>query len=103
MIYWIVVLTIWFVSIFLLTFGGALIFDFFLGKVNIQFFYIGALSFSIGFILNFVVVNWPTGGLGLKQPFDKKTLKALKFIAKTAPLAPYSVSKGLKEIIKKYS
>jgi len=101
MVYWVVVLTIWFISIFLLTFGGTLIFNFFLGRVDINLFYIGALSFSLGLVLNFVVVNWPTGKPGRKT-LDKKTLKALKFMSKVAPIAPKSVGEGLKKIVEKH-
>jgi len=103
MVYWIVVLTLWLVSIFLLAFGGAQIFEYLLGRVGTNNLYIGAGSFALGLLFNFLVVNWPVERTVIKKQLDEKTLKALKYMAKVVPLAPQSVKKGLEEIVQKLS
>ncbi len=101
MVYWLVVLTVWFVSLFLTAFGGVELFRYIEGKAADTDLYLGLGTLSLGILLNFLVVNWPTGGAG--PSMDEKTLKALRIMAKVAPLAPKAVKKGLEKIVSKYS
>jgi len=102
MVYLLVVLLIWIVSVFLIAFGGGLLFQYLQGQfVNI---YVAAGSFGLGLLLNFLVVNWPVERVKeAKKELDKKTLEALKFMAKTAPIAPKAVKEGLEKLIERYS
>ncbi|NPB04801.1 MAG: hypothetical protein GXO08_00235 [Aquificae bacterium] len=99
MVYWILVLTLWLVSLAAVAFGGARLFEY-LKTGNQEALYAGAAALALGVLLNFLVVNWPTGG---PARLDQKTLKALKLMAKTAPLAPKAVKEGLEKVISKFS
>jgi len=101
MIYWLVVLTLWVLSIFLLAFGGALLFQYLTGQLSQGKLLLAAGAFALGLLFNFLVVNWPVEAT--KRGIDEKTLKALKLMAKAAPLAPKAVREGLLKIIEKYS
>jgi hypothetical protein len=96
MIYWIVVLTIWIISMAALTLGGALL----LKALQQGDYLTPALLLLVGVFLNFLVVNFPTEG---GKALDKQTLKALELMAKTANLAPKAVKEGLEKLIQKYS
>ena len=100
MVYWIVVLTLWLLSLFLIAFGGALLFEYLKGQ-NINL-YLAVGSFALGILFNFLVVNWPVE-LKTEKGLNEETLKALKFMAKVAPLAPKAVKEGLEKIVQKYS
>ena len=105
MLYWVIVLTIWVLSLLFITFGGVLIYDFVKSGVLNTTTYIGIGLFALGFLLNFITVNWPTAGGGISsQPtLDKKTLKALQIMAKTVKIAPEAVKEGLERIVEKFS
>jgi len=105
MLYWVIVLTIWVLSLLFITFGGVLIYDFVKSGVLNTTTYIGIGLFALGFLLNFITVNWPTAGGGVSsQPkLDKKTLKALQIMAKTVKIAPEAVKEGLERIVEKFS
>ena len=101
MVYWIIVGTVWVISMIFLFFAG-----FFFAKLSIQGFSPGSLFAMIGFfilglVLNFLVVNWPVEG-GHKT-LDEKTLRLLKYLAKVAPLAPRTVRVELEKLVRKYS
>jgi len=100
MVYWIVVLTLWVLSLFLIAFGGALLFEYLKGQ-NINL-YLAVGSFALGIFFNFLVVNWPVE-VKTKEGIEQETLKALRFMAKVAPLAPKAVKEGLERIVQKYS
>jgi len=98
MVYWIVVISIWLVSLILIAFGGGGIFQYLFGKeINIIS---SAVSLILGIFLNFLVVNWPVEAS--KKGLDENSLKALKLLAKVAPIAPKAVREGLEKIIEKY-
>jgi hypothetical protein len=104
MLYWIVVLGIWIVSILLVLLGGIFAVKFIETSSTASL--IGTLiSFALGLFLNFLVVNWPTGSGAavIKEGLDEKTLEALKVMAKTVTLAPKAVKEGLERIVEKYS
>jgi hypothetical protein len=104
MLYWIVVLTIWIVSLLFVTFRGVLIYEFVKsGVLNTQT-YIGIGLFSLGLLLNFITINWPTEGGAPTQPtLDKRTLKALEIMSRTVKIAPNAVKEGLERIVEKFS
>jgi len=104
MLYWIIVLSVWVISLLFLSFGSVLIYEFVKsGAFNTQT-YIGIGLFALGLVLNFVTVNWPSvGGASAKPALDKKTIKALEVMAKTVKLAPDAVKEGLERIIKRFS
>ncbi len=102
MLYWIVVLGIWIISILLVLLGGIFAVKFIETSSNLAL--VGTLvSFALGLFLNFLVVNWPTGGAVVKKGLDEKTLEALKVMAKTVTIAPKAVKEGLERILEKYS
>ena len=101
MVYWIVVLTLWVLSIFLLAFGGGLLFQYLTGNLPQDKLLLAAGAFALGLLFNFLVVNWPVEAV--RKGLDEKAIKALKLMAKTAPLAPKAVREGLLKIIEKYS
>jgi len=105
MLYWVIVLTIWVLSLLFITFGGVLIYDFVKSGVLNTTTYIGIGLFALGFLLNFITVNWPTAGGGIpsQSTLDKKTLKALQIMAKTVKIAPEAVKEGLERIVEKFS
>lgn len=102
MVYLLIVLIIWLVSLFFLSLGGALLFEYLKGAAQVEL-YTAAGSFALGLLLNFLVVNWPVEKLKEKKALDENTLKALKIMAKTAPIAPKAVKEGLEKIIQRYS
>jgi len=97
MVYWIVVLTVWVISMAAIALGGALLLKGLQGGDYLT----SAILLLVGIFLNFLVVNFPTEG-GAKA-LDKQTLKALELMAKTANLAPRAVKEGLEKLIQKYS
>ena len=100
MVYWIVVLSIWVVSIFLLSFGGGLLFQYITGNLSQGELPLAAGSFALGLLLNFLVVNWPVEVA--KKGLDENAIKALKLLAKAAPIAPKAVREGIQKIIERY-
>jgi len=102
MIYWVIVGTLWIISIVSLIFSGFFLCSYLQTKSS-QYLLGGALGGLMGVILNFLVVNWPTGGTVVKKALDEQTLKALKVMAKTATIAPKAVKEGLEKILEKYS
>ncbi len=100
MVYWIIVLSIWILSIILISFGGGFLFHPFFGKGSNGDIILAAGSFALGILLNFLVVNWPIEAT--KKGLDENAIKALKLLAKVAPIAPKAVREGLEKIIEKY-
>ena len=101
MIYLAVVFLIWIISVFLIAFGGGLLFQYLQGSAgNI---YTAAGFFVLGLLLNFLVVNWPVEKVAQKKGLDKKAVEALKYMAKVAPIAPKAVREGLEKLIERYS
>jgi hypothetical protein len=104
MVYWIVVLGIWLVSVLLVLLGGIFAVKYLQTSSTLAL--VGTVvSFTLGLLLNFLVVNWPTGSAPavVKKGLDEKTLEALKVMAKTVTIAPKAVKEGLEKIIEKYS
>jgi hypothetical protein len=104
MVYWIIVLGVWLISILLVLLGGIFAVKFVETSSTASL--IGTLiSFALGLFLNFLVVNWPNGSGAevVKQGIDEKTLEALKVMAKTVTIAPKAVKEGLERILEKYS
>lgn len=101
MVYLLVVFLLWIVSVFLLAFGGGLLFQYLRG--NPTDIYTAAGSFALGLLLNFLVVNWPVERVAQKRGLDEKALEALKYMAKVAPIAPKAVREGLEKLIERYS
>ena len=101
MVYLLVVFVLWIVSVFLIAFGGGLLFQYLRGNpVDI---YTAGGSFALGLLLSFLVVNWPVEKVAQKKGLDKKAVEALKYMAKVAPIAPKAVREGLEKIIERYS
>lgn len=98
MIYWVVVLTVWLISLFSLLYSGYLLFSFFQGKA-VSLVELG-LFLSLGILFNFLVVNWPVEAI--KKGLDEHAIKALKYMAKVAPLAPKAVREGIEKLLEKY-
>jgi hypothetical protein len=103
MVYWVIVLTIWIVSLLSIFLGGIFAVKYISTSSTASL--IGTLVFfTVGLLLNFLVVNWPIGGAAVVQKgLDEKTLEALKVMAKTVTLAPKAVKEGLEKIVEKYS
>jgi uncharacterized membrane protein len=101
MVYWIVVLSIWIVSILML-FGGGIFAFRYLQNPEITNLVITIVLFALGLFMNFLVVNWPVEAPSRGFALDERTLEALKVMAKTVPLAPKAVKEGLEKIIERY-
>ncbi len=104
MVYWIVVLLLWMTSL-VLTFTSGIFAYQYLKTSDTTALTVMFITFGLGFILSFLVVNWPTGGTTkvVKKGLDERTVEALKVMAKTVTVAPRAVKEGLEKIVEKYA
>ncbi|MEO2153537.1 MAG: hypothetical protein ABGX24_03855 [Aquificota bacterium] len=102
MFYWLIVIIVWIGSLALIGLGSISLFLLFnKGNVLSNEGYIAMGMLALGILLNFLVVNWPVEPVR-SQELSEEVVKALKIMAKVAPIAPKAVQKGIKEILKKY-
>jgi len=101
MVYWIVVGTVWVISVALLMGSGMLFYELLEKGFSLNEFLAASGLFILGLVLNFIVVNWPIESGGSKK-LDDKTLKLLKYLAKAAPIAPNVVKVELEKLVRKY-
>jgi hypothetical protein len=99
MVYWIIVLTVWLISLISLLYSGYLLISFLQGRV-VSLIELG-LFLSLGLFFNFLVVNWPVE-TPAKKGLDEKAVKTLRYLAKVAPLAPKAVREGIEKLLEKY-
>ncbi len=101
MVYWIIVGTVWVISMMFLFSAGFLFAKLLEQEFSISLFLAMSGLLILGLVLNFIVVNWPMSG-GVRT-LDEKTLRLLKYLAKVAPLAPRTVRVELEKLVRKYS